>query len=138
MKNCSPISISTATLMFILLFSGLAHAASRNNNPYPIIVKIETVDLNPTPQQLRSSAVRALLNYHWQVKSVENNVITATHKDALVEVKFPDEQTIELVTKFKVDSARNRNWTKKLTKWTNNLKKGILVELQYYYFMQQF
>ncbi len=124
--------------MFILLFSGLAHAASRNNNPYPIIVKIETVDLNPTPQQLRSSAVRALLNYHWQVKSVENGVITATHKDALVEVKFPDEQTIELVTKFKVDSLRNRNWTNKLVKWSNNLKKGILVELQYYYFMQQF
>jgi len=124
--------------MFILLFSGLAHAATRNNNPYPIIVKIEAVDLNPTPQQLRSSAVRALLNYHWQVKSVENNVITATHKDALVEVKFPDEQTIELVTKFKVESLRNRNWTNKLVKWSNNLKKGILVELQYYYFMQQF
>lgn len=124
--------------MFILLFSGLAHAASGNNNPYPIIVKIETTNFSPTPQQLRSSAVRALLNYHWQIKSIENNVITATHKDALVEVKFPDEQTIELVTKFKVDPLRNRNWTNKLDKWSNNLKKGILVELQYYYFMQQF
>jgi len=131
MKKYSHALIHTALILSFSLFSGLIYADSDNKNNHSFVLKLETFNLQSTPQQLRSSAVRALLDYHWQIKTVEKDLITAEYRDAVVEIKFPDEQTIEIHLGSDVRSTRN-------IKWVNNLIKGILIEIQYYHYTRQF
>lgn len=87
--------------------------------------RINTTDLNSTPQQIRYASVRGLLNYNWQIKTIDNNLITAVHRNSNAEIKFLDDQTIEIAITYN-------------SKWAENLKRGILTELKYYYYINQF
>lgn len=112
---------------FLFIWSTYTHSAYAQNRSAYVenSLRFSTAELGSTPQQIRHSSVRALLNYHWKIISVENNLITAENKGSNAKVRFLDDQTIEV-------SVSNN------IKWAKNLKKGILIELKYYHYISKF
>lgn len=127
MKKASHTVISTILILAVSLFSETIYSSDDDS----IHLYIETVDLKPTPQILRYSLVRALLNYNWEIRAVENNQIDAENRDALLEVKFLEGLVVEL--KMKPKGTRSPR-----DKWLQSIKNLTVRELQYYYYIQQF
>lgn len=119
-------------ILAVSLFSGSIYASHDDDEPHdPITLKLETADFKPTPRILRSALIRALLNYNWEIKTIEKNKINAEYRNEILMVKFIDELVVELTLESKIGDSPNE-------KWLRNIKKFIMKELKYHYYIQQF
>jgi len=128
-KKISYSVIYTLLILTVFLLPGFTYAFEENDDT--IHLKIKTVKFKPTPLQLRKVLVRALLNYNWQIKTVDNNKITAENDQAYLRVKFLDDESVKL-------SLTSQFGGSPRSKWLRSIKKFTHKELQYYYFIQKF
>ena len=86
---------------------------------------------NLSPKTIKSSALRALLNYNWEIINVSKDHIEAENKKASITVTFKGNTSLTLVLKSKFGGTPNVKWLKSLHKFLDR-------EFTFHYFNKQF
>jgi len=105
-------------------------SANSNTSGKTAQLKIESIDFGISPQILRETLVRAILNYNWEIKTVTKNQVIAENKNAVLTAKIVDNSVITLSLKPASGSSANVKWLKSIEKFLNR-------EYQYYHYTQQ-
>ena len=136
MELISNTLVRTILISSILLFSGLTYADEDDDDDDEksekiAVFTIDTSEYKPTPQVLRNSIVLALLNYNWEIKTIEKNQATAETRHANITVDIVNDSTITLSLTSKSSAPPN-------VKWLKSINKFLIKEFRYHYYIQQF
>ena len=92
--------------------------------------RIRAKKYNLTPKIIKSSALRALLNYNWEIINVSKDHIEAENNKAFLTVTFKDNTSLTLLLKSKFGGTPN-------AKWLNSMNKFLEKEFTFHYFNQK-
>ena len=93
--------------------------------------RVRAKKYNLTAKTIKSSTLRALLNYNWEIINVSKNRIDAENKKALITATFKDNISLTLVLKSKFGGTPN-------VKWLNSMDKFLVREFTFHHYNQQF
>ena len=93
--------------------------------------RVRTKKYNLTPKTIKSSALRALLNYNWEIINASKDRIEAENNKAFMTVTFKDNTSLMLVLKSKFGGTPN-------IKWLKSMDKFLTREFTFHYYNQRF
>ena len=96
---------------------GSSSAARKINNEGELTRKIRAGRYKLAPKIIKSSTLRALLNYNWDIKKVSNKQISAYNTYAELTVNFQDDSLITLVMKSYSGGSPNEKWLNSIEKF---------------------
>ena len=93
--------------------------------------RVRTKKYNLTPKTIKSSTLRALLNYSWEIINVSKDHIEAENRKAFMTVTFKDNTSLTLVLKSKSGGTPNEKWLRSMNKFLDR-------EFTFHHYNQRF